>query len=76
MFFGGEDKVCIHCIDTVMVKSNPPYNYIIIDVSIIIKGFIDRLHVNFDILVILFLFCTFFMRLESAMRSVVIIPRF
>ena len=39
-------------------------------------GFIDRLHVNFDILVIFisFLFCTFFfMRCESVMRSVVII---
>ena len=40
-------------------------------------GFIDRLHVNFDILDILFLlfFRIFFMRRESVIRSVVIIPR-
>ena len=40
-----------------------------------IKGFIDRLHVNIDILVIFLslFFCTFFMRCESVMRSVVII---
>ena len=46
--------------------------------SIIHKGFIDRLHVNFDILVIFIslFFCTFFMRGESVMRSVfIIIPR-
>ena len=28
--------MCSHCIDTVLVKSKPPNNYIIIDVSIII----------------------------------------
>ena len=41
----------------------------------IIKGFIDRLHFNIDILVIFIslFFVRFFMRRKSVMRSVVII---
>ena len=43
-----------------------------------VKGFIDRVHVNFDILVIFLkiILYVFFMRHKSAIRTVVIIPRF
>ena len=47
------------------------------DIFIVIKGFIDRLHVNLYVgLFYFFIFCTFCMRRESVICSVVIIiPR-